>query len=178
MNACSSPRVQRRMRHGRCPSGAHSLLNTGSKLNTVHASWVSTFFYVEKPFHLCLAAIHSSIQMKQQGVGEHALGEPRVEWEAANHLPRKDSLTALHWVCKKEEERSSPSELQGWGHNSSESPSGTHQKGRDKITDISFSQEARPLHQHRSTMPAASWQDWSSLELHFIWKEISERLWF
>lgn len=115
MNACSSPRVQRQMRHGRCPSGVHSLLNTGSKLNTVHASWVSTFFYVEKPFHLCLAAIHSSIQMKQQGVGEHALGEPRVEWAAANHLPRKDSLTALHWVCKKEEKRSSPSECRDEG---------------------------------------------------------------
>lgn len=57
-----------------CPWGAHSLLNTSSKLNTGHASWVVHSFIIETPFHLCLAAIHTDTQMKQQDVWKCTLG--------------------------------------------------------------------------------------------------------
>lgn len=40
------------MRHDPCPWGAHSLLNTGSKLNAGHASWVAHSF-IQKHHFIC-----------------------------------------------------------------------------------------------------------------------------
>lgn len=93
------------MRYDPCPWGAHSLLNTSSKLNTGHASWVVHSFIIETPFHLCLAAIHTDIQRKQQDMWKCTLEEPG-KGEEASHLSCRGSLSMLAgWLTDWEDAR-------------------------------------------------------------------------
>lgn len=121
----------------------------------------STFFYSETLFHQCLAAVHTHMRMKGQDVWRCASKELGMGQGAANHLLWRGSLPVLKWVHGSEEESNAPSELREPRHSSSESPSGTHQKSKNKITDASFHQallaqtaamqRSQPLHQHHSS---------------------------
>lgn len=47
----------------------------------------STFFYLETPFCLCLATVHTHTRMEEQAMGKHASEEPRTGQRPAHHLP-------------------------------------------------------------------------------------------
>lgn len=79
-------------------------------------------------------------------------------WGRGLHSTCPDEAASLHPVLLgKEEESDAPPELWEAGHNFSESPSGTHQKSKNEITDASLHQPLlAPTAENNSQAPPST----------------------
>lgn len=131
MSMRSSPQLQRQMRHSPCPWGAHSLLNTGGKLNTGHASWVAPILKLRNTIssmwsHRCNDQIGENVPWRSpEGPG------------GANHLPTETSWLCSATAGKKKE--GTPPHCGNWATVTRNHPGGPA-KNQNETTNASFHQ--------------------------------------
>lgn len=124
------------MRHGPLPLRSSQSIGHRQQIKYWSCLLDSTFFYSETPFYLCLAAVHTYTQMKLTSYVKTC-----PAWGRGMHSTCPKEAALLHpALLGKEEENNAPAELWEPGHNFSESPSGAHQKSKNKITDASLHQ--------------------------------------
>lgn len=121
------------------PWGAHSLSNTGSKLNTGSASWVAHSF-IQKHHFIRVELLFTSQPRWNDKLRKHAWEGPRMGPGTASHPSWRGSLLPLRFHLEQEEGKNGPSELWEPRLTYSEVPWGTHQKSRNRITDTPFHQ--------------------------------------
>lgn len=165
MNACYSPGYEDKWDMVPAPWGAHSLSNTGSKLNTGFASWVAHSF-IQKHHFICVELLFTSQPRWNDKLRKHAWEESWMGPGTASHPSWRGSLLSLRFHLEQEEGRNGPSELWEPRLTYSEAPWGTHQKSRNRITDTPFHQAvcapaaetaARSLHHHGPLSCSLSW---------------------
>lgn len=142
MSMCYSPPLQRQMRYDPLPLRSSQSIEHKQQIKYWSCLLGSTFFY----YRNTISSVSSCYSYRH--TNETTRCVKMYPWRSLDRersLPTYPAEVAslcwlTDWLTGKAEGRNAPPELQEPGPNYSESPSGTHQKSKNKFPDTSFHQ--------------------------------------
>lgn len=150
MSMCYSLQLQRQMRYDSLPLRSSQSIEHKQQIKYWSCLLASWFFYLETPFHLCLAAIHTSTQRKQD-MWQCTLEEPRYGAEAC-HVFWRDSLSVLT-IWEGNGEKYPPQSCRNLSPVTQNHLQGLIRESKNKTTDTPFIQTVPALAAETSVWP-------------------------